>query len=69
MIENINISNISQAYSNKPRSSQDNGRITLRDQNIKIDKEKIKSLKSMIESGTYKINIEALAKKIVKELL
>ena len=34
-----------------------------------VDKTKVQQLRSDIESGKYKVDIEALAKKIVEELL
>ncbi len=69
MINGINGSNISQAYTNMLKDSQKKGNSQSSKDFTEINKDKIKLYKEKIESGEIKIDIQALAEKIAKELL
>ncbi|MEA2110845.1 MAG: flagellar biosynthesis anti-sigma factor FlgM [Campylobacterota bacterium] len=67
MVSNINSGAVRSAFQNSDvRSRTENGSKNVSEQG---DASKIESLKASIENGEYKINLEALAKKIADELL
>ena len=70
MITQLNSSNISTAYNNNKigankESTGKNG-INVSSQG---DKSKVQQIKDSIDSGEYKINLQALSQKIAQELL
>ena len=67
MVSNINSGAVRSAYQNsdvRNRTGNDSKNISAQG-----DASKVESLKASIENGEYKINLEALAKKIADELL
>ena len=73
MISNVNGASVASAYTNNANSTKAQSKSDLQKAEASIssqgDTSKIDQIKSDIESGQYKINLEALSQKIVDELL
>jgi len=70
MISHINGAAVSSAYNNSNEKNQ-RGATQKAESTISIqgDKSKVNQIKESIESGTYKMDLQALSEKIAEELL
>jgi anti-sigma28 factor (negative regulator of flagellin synthesis) len=70
MISQINASNAYNSFMNSvDGAKKDIGAKGAKFTSQNLDVDKVKQLKESIENGTYKIDIDALSKKIAEELL
>lgn len=73
MISNINGASVASAYTNNANAAKNQDKAAVQKAETSIssqgDTSKIEQIKKDIESGQYKINLEALSQKIADELL
>jgi len=69
MISKLNSSVIRNAYASESKESKESASKNSISVNKQGDMSKIDKLKESIESGEYKINLQALSEKIAEELL
>lgn len=70
MISQLNSANVRSAYQNSLNAA--NKEVSQKSESIiskQGDKSRVDEIKEAIESGEYKINLQALSEKIAKELL
>ncbi len=70
MISQLNSANVRSAYQNSLNSA--NKEVSQKSESIiskQGDKSRVDEIKEAIESGEYKVNLQALSEKIAKELL
>ncbi len=68
MISQLNSAGIKTAYQGGNNEVKSNAKKT-QDMNKEANMSKVDALKSSIQSGEYKINLEALSKRIADELM
>lgn len=68
MISQLNSAGIKTAYQNGNTEVKSNTKKT-QEMNKEADMSKVDTLKESIQSGQYKINLEALSKRIADELI
>lgn len=71
MISHINSAAVSSAYTNNSNEKVQRGATQKAESTISTqgDKSKVDQIKESIESGTYKMDLQALSEKIAEELL
>ena len=69
MISQANSANIRNAYPNNLGDSKDVGKKAMTSVSSQGDLSKVDQIKEALESGEYKINLQALSEKIADELL
>ena len=71
MISNINGVAVASAYTNNSNEKVQKGATQKAESTISTqgDKSKVDQIKESIESGTYKMDLQALSEKIAEELL
>lgn len=68
MISQLNSAGIKTAYQNGNTEPKANAKKT-QEMNKEADMSKVDTLKESIQSGQYKVNLEALSKRIADELM
>ncbi|MCW8896320.1 MAG: flagellar biosynthesis anti-sigma factor FlgM [Sulfurimonas sp.] len=69
MISHINNANIRSTYANNIGEKKEVQEETVTNVSEQGDTSKVERIKEALESGEYKINLEALSKKIADELM
>ena len=71
MISQVNGAGVASAYANNSANKVQKGATQRAESTISSqgDKSKVDQIKESIESGTYKIDLQALSQKIAEELL
>lgn len=68
MISQVNSAAVNSAYQNSNQELKNNLKKT-QEMNKQADMSKTEKLKTAIESGEYKVNLESLSKRIADELM
>jgi len=71
MISNVNNAAVTSAYANNSNNKLQKGATHKAESTISSqgDKSKVDQIKESIQSGTYKVDLQALSQKIAEELL